>query len=327
MPDSNLKVDTVSAYRKSGAMPATPPIRIAHVSDLHFIDSWVPIRLRRQLRKWSMGDHNQDALKALESKLKQLMPDIVIASGDLATLGDRASTAAAYSFLSNVTQETCRLPSERLIVIPGNHDTLLKYCRISPSRAYDSVVGSVPIFREIEIRGFPVFVFSFDSSIDTRGEWWPFAASKGRVKPETFIKFNDEAFELRQNNPGRFEEGLKIAIVHHHPLPVPNKEFQAFTVMQNGGTFIAHMQSNGVNLVLHGHEHFPYSCTYRYDQREDPTIVVSAGTASQFGSAVNSFSFIEFQPWQKLGLRQYDYYSEAGFAENFNGSTTFWFRQ
>ncbi len=212
-------------------------------------------------------------------------------------------------------------------MIPGNHDSLLTYLRLERSRAYDSVVGPVPILREFEIRGFPVVLFSFDSSIERSGEWWPFRASRGKVRPERFIEFNDEIFRLRQLDAERFDRALKIAVVHHHPLPVPNKDFESFTVMQNGGTFIAHMQSNNINLILHGHEHFPYSCSYRYDQSTDWSIVVSAGSASQWGKAVNSFSFLEFYPWQRLNLRQFDYYGDPGFSENFNGGRTFWFER
>lgn len=321
--------DSLRSYRQSGALAEEPPLKVAHLSDLHFLKlaAKLPERLKNFLRRHHMGDHNDRVLRALRSKIGQLGPDLIIVSGDLTTLGDRQSLLEAHRFLFDLTQKECGLGVERLVVIPGNHDSLPRYFYIRKSRPYDSVFGCCTLFREIEIRGFPVLIFSFDSSIDRRGEWWPLAASKGRVRADVFIDFNDQLFGLHKANPERFESGLKLAVVHHHPLPVPHKELESFTVMQNGGTFIAHMQSNSMNVVLHGHEHFPYSCSYRYEQNKGDIIVISAGTASQNGTVnnTNTFNFIELHPWQKLTLKQFDY-RETGFSENFNGSKTFWFR-
>ncbi len=91
MPDRSPNWrDSLTTYRRSGAIPDAPPIEIAHISDLHFINLNLPNWCKAQLRKRGIGDHNEAALAALASKVGQLAPDLIVASGDLATLGDRS---------------------------------------------------------------------------------------------------------------------------------------------------------------------------------------------------------------------------------------------
>lgn len=72
-----------------------------------------------------------------------------------------------------------------------------------------------------------------------------------------------------------WEKILKIAVVHHHPMPIPyvSTEFKervkaSFTVFYNAGTFLREIGRSGIELVLHGHKHFVGFTRVSYDLRQ-----------------------------------------------------------
>src|SRR5215203_6249645 len=73
---------------------------IAHLSDIHCGDpNFVPSLMDRAI-----------------AEINELEPDIVICSGDLTTFGFKAEYLQAREYLD-------KLHSDRLVVIPGNHDS------------------------------------------------------------------------------------------------------------------------------------------------------------------------------------------------------------
>ncbi len=101
-----------------------------------------------------------------------------------------------------------------------------------------------------------VFVLPFDSNAKVmlatgyvgRGEIYSAAAKL------------DTAAKQRQ---APFVYALRIAIVHHHPAPVPFaivKEgalsFEPFLVFRNAGEFLRLLSTRSFDLVLHGHHHY-----------------------------------------------------------------------
>ncbi|MBM3133776.1 MAG: hypothetical protein FJZ89_00490 [Chloroflexi bacterium] len=94
-----------------------------HLSDLHFSASprhaWEENIVLRAL----LGD-----LEALRAK-ENLTPDLILVSGDIAFSGAPEEYALAGHFFDELLRVS-RLPKERLIVVPGNHDVNRK--EISP---------------------------------------------------------------------------------------------------------------------------------------------------------------------------------------------------
>ncbi len=101
-------------------------LRVLHLSDLH----WAP---------WSADDLKivVDALLADLAKLKadrQLEPDIIIFSGDLAMGGDDSSWfQGGYDALINPLIAQTGVPVERVFIAPGNHDIARDEVRARPS--------------------------------------------------------------------------------------------------------------------------------------------------------------------------------------------------
>src|SRR4051812_48668645 len=114
--------DSLESFRSSGAMIALPRVRIAHISDLHFVSHW----LLKRIHPKGLRGHNPDALEALGIALCEIRPDILFCTGDQSTWGDRSSLRAAHKYLRDLSQR-CGVEESRVFVVPGNHDVLLHY--------------------------------------------------------------------------------------------------------------------------------------------------------------------------------------------------------
>lgn len=312
--------DSLASYRDSASTAALPSIKIVHVSDMHFVTSpfW-----RKFEGLWAgVNGHNPDTLPALLCEIPPLKPDILVATGDQTTLGDNHSLTAARDFLLKLGEQS-GVPEERIFWIPGNHDILLNYYAPFAYRLrnYEKVFGPIPSASFHDIEGSKVAVFSFDSTLDRKGLLWPVVGSRGKVSAKAFNSFNAQV--RSKQNSGEY---FKIALIHHHPLPIPFKTTGGvgieLTTMANGGTFIAHMQESGLNLILHGHEHYPYSCRYCYEPNGNDIVVAAAGTACQRGSKENTFNYLEIVPGVSVTIRRY-VYNEAGFHIDRGTTKTF----
>lgn len=304
--------DLLVSYKNNDAIAALPRLRIVHLSDLHFTTH----RVLRRLALWSgMNGHDEEICSALQTMVATLRPHLIFATGDQTTWGDRTSLAAARKFLLQLAWEA-EVPDEHVFWIPGNHDILIHYyCRLFPyGRAYDKVFGELAAAKIIEAGSYKVMVCSFDSTLDRSRQWspwWPIVGSRGSISRDSFNRYNAAV-----QNCNSAEKYFKIAQIHHHPLPIPYKAVDGvgleLTTMTNGGTFIAYMQESGVDLVLHGHEHYPYSCRYCFDPSHPELVVAAAGSASQAKAAFNSFNYLEVVPDKRIIVNEYRY-SETGF--------------
>lgn len=255
---------------------------------------------------------------ALGNALNELRPDLLLVSGDHTTWGDRPSLRASRKFILDLAAKIA-LGKERVFWVPGNHDVLLNYYFGNRflRRNYDMVYGNTEPCRFVSVAGYDIGIFSFDSTLDRTGQrspLWPLVGSRGKVTRKSFNEYN---FAANTSDAKRCT--FKIALIHHHPLPIPYKGSEEvgleLTTMSNGGTFIAHMQESHVDLVLHGHEHYPYSCRYSFDPNCPDIVVAAAGTASQRGTQQNSFNYLEIVPRNRIVIRKYDYH-EIGFKRS-----------
>lgn len=87
-------------------------IRWLHLSDFHF----------RQSQSWSQDYVLTSLLKSIRGSLKKLgRPDLLFITGDVAFSGKQEEYVLAQEFVLELLKQT-GLPSERLFIIPGNHD-------------------------------------------------------------------------------------------------------------------------------------------------------------------------------------------------------------
>ncbi|HEU0015459.1 MAG TPA: metallophosphoesterase [Longimicrobium sp.] len=106
--DDTLQV-TIGLHARTPAADA--PVRILHLSDLHFTGGTPP----RAKLQWLLDDLTKGA-PPLAERL-----DYLVVSGDMGDRGSAAGLAAAKEFVSLLI-EHFSLSAERCILVPGNHD-------------------------------------------------------------------------------------------------------------------------------------------------------------------------------------------------------------
>jgi 3',5'-cyclic-AMP phosphodiesterase len=231
--------------------------RIAHISDLHCgSPHFVPNLLERAI-----------------VEINDLTPDVVVCSGDLTTFGFRPEYAEAAEYLS-------RLQCERLVVVPGNHDSRnVGYVHFEE---YFGTRNSVVHVNGVSV----VAVDSSEPDLD-HGQ-----IGRGRYP------WIAEQYEP----PADF----RVFVLHHHLLPVPGTGRER-NIVHDAGDTLEVLQSAGVNLVLSGHKHVPYAW------KLENIFVVNAGTVSSLrlrGRGRPCYNLIEVEGRHVDVWRKYPFHGQ-----------------
>ena len=226
---------------------------IAHISDLHF-------RADTKTDEW--------VLQALQNSLVATKPDLLFVTGDLidSSIGDNAASAvqAALAKSRAYVESLCRAldldPQKSLFVVPGNHDYRIKGLFFKKSQAdwFRREFGKY--FEFAAIPGMNVVVFMFDSNSTDSG----LNLASGLIERERFTEFERDVLSVRSNAQCNWYDCTKIALLHHHPMPIGPTEHRLniadrdeFLLLKNAGLFMQQMTRSEINLVFHGHKHYP----------------------------------------------------------------------
>ena len=197
---------------------------IAHISDIHCGGpDFVPSLMERAV-----------------AEINELEPDLIICSGDLTTFGFKQEFLMAREYLD-------RLNCERMVVIPGNHDS-----RNVGYLHFEEFFGE----RHSVLRLEEITVVAVDSSEPDLDH-----GQIGRAR----YSWIEEQFA----GPADF----RIFVMHHHLLPVPGTGRER-NIVYDAGDVIECLQGAQVDLVLSGHKHVPYAW------RLEDMFVVNTGTVS-----------------------------------------------
>jgi 3',5'-cyclic AMP phosphodiesterase CpdA len=199
-------------------------LRIAHISDLH-----------------CGSPHFQAELleRAIE-EINELQPGVTVITGDLTADGFKGEYQIAREFVD-------RIECERLIVVPGNHDS-----RNVGYVHFEDMFG--PRHSELHMNG--VSIVAEDSS-----------------EPDL------DHGQIGRNRYGTIEDSfsrpadLRIFVLHHHLLPIPGTGRER-NIVYDAGDLLEVLLRSGVHLVLAGHKHVPYAW------RLENLFVVTTGTVS-----------------------------------------------
>ena len=198
---------------------------IAQISDLHCgSPHYVPTLLDRAI-----------------VEVNELAPDLVIVSGDLTGDGFRGEYELAR-------EELDRIECERMLVIPGNHDS-----RNVGYVHFEELFGE----RRSELHHEGVSILAVDS---TEPDLDHGVIGRGRYE------WIEERFAAN-------DAWLRIFVLHHHLLPVPGTGRERNVVHDAGDTLECLLRA-GTDLVLSGHKHVPYAWHL------EGLHVVNAGTVS-----------------------------------------------
>lgn len=244
----------------------------AHISDLHF------------------GRENESLLAALHEALANLQPDLVVISGDITQRALNRQFIAARTFIDDLN-----LP---LLIIAGNHDVPvynLAQRFISPWRQWKKYLGYElePVVSDEEFIAVGVNTVRKTGSLL---DW-----SRGRINI-------DQAEKISQTMLEAPETKLRI-VVAHHPFWIP-EDFRYRRLVGGVERAFEIFQESGVDVILGGHIHLPYTHLHR------GIIIGHAGTtvSSRFIKGTpNSFKVIRGNREDlSFELRQWDGHRFSG---------------
>ena len=218
---------------------------IAHLSDLHF------------------GAHDDRLVAAVEARLDELNPELVVISGDFTQRARTEQFKEACKFL-----ERLKDAGHEVLGVPGNHDVpLYDVLRrfLSPLTRYRRYIDET-LCPFHEIPGAAVLGINTARSLTFKD---------GRISEEQ-VAFIHEAF-------ARSRFGVSRILVTHHPLfalPVSDEEELGKPIGRQPLALEA-IEDAGVDLLLAGHNHRA-STHHARDLVTDAgsALVIQAGTAT-----------------------------------------------
>jgi 3',5'-cyclic AMP phosphodiesterase CpdA len=112
-----------------------------------------------------------------------------------------------------------------------------------------------------------------------------------------------EHYEFIRESFDRAEERLKIFIIHHHLIPIPGTGRER-NIIFDAGDVLELLNDVGVDLVLSGHKHVPYSW------KLEDMFIMNAGTASTRrlrGNTRPCYNIIEIEDGHVRVFRKYPF--------------------
>lgn len=235
---------------QSPGIPAAPepgrPFKLVHLSDFHLCRpqgappaAWAGKRAISFLAWQTRRRHeNRPAvLSAMIQALAKLSWDQAVVTGDLTQLGLPAEYRLARCCLEAIG------PPERVLVVPGNHDALVKSPFSESFALWADFMGlddGPPVFPTLRIRR-RVALIGLSSARPT----WPFSAA-GRLGA-------DQRGRLGRILAQTGRQGFfRVVLVHHPLLPGQVSRRKSLT---DAPALRALLRRYGAELVLHGHTH------------------------------------------------------------------------
>jgi hypothetical protein len=157
-----------------------------------------------------------------------------------------------------------------------------------------------------------LFLYPFDSSTSAT------SAACGAIKPAQF--------EAAQSSDTAADGMYKIALLHHHSLPIPYDSAQeSMMVLKNAGAFLSEAAKLGVRLVLSGHKHHQHFSRVTINAEtpdESQLCVLNTGSPTagrKPGTFGHNFSVIEIH--RHGGAKIIPYHAAGG---TFNPKSGYW---
>ncbi len=212
-----------------------------------------------------------DLLERSILEINDTDPKVVVVSGDLTDAGYRQEYETAAEYIAKIR-------CENVMVIPGNHDS--------------RNVGYIHFER---LFGERYSVIEFDEAIMVGVDSSEPDLNDGRVGREHY-DFIHESFAGAGDR-------LKIFVVHHHLIPIPGTGRER-NIIFDAGDVLELLADAGVDLVLSGHKHVPYSW------KLEDMFIVNAGTASTTrlrGNTRPCYNVIEVENERVRVFRKYPF--------------------
>jgi len=216
--------------------------RIIHLSDLHF------------------GAHDPRLIEAVEARIAEEQPDLVVISGDFTQRAKTEQFKEACHFLSRLKDA-----GFEVLGVPGNHDVpLYDVLRrfLSPLTRYKRYIDD-ELCPYHELDGAVVLGINTARSL---------TFSDGRISHEQ-MAFIRKTFERSRDVPR--------ILVTHHPLFALQVGNEVANAVGRSELALDAIAEAGVNMLLAGHNHRSSTHSARdLATRAGPALVIQAGTAT-----------------------------------------------
>ena len=217
--------------------------RIVHLSDLHF------------------GAHDQRLVEAVEGRVDELKPDLVVISGDFTQRARTEQFREACEFLDRLRDR-----GHEVLGVPGNHDVALYDVLrrfLSPLARYRRFIDE-SLCPFVEIGGVAVLGINTARSLTFKD---------GRMN-------RDQVDFIRETFARTPSESMRI-LVTHHPLFALQVGKQVERAIGRQELALDAVEESGVDILLAGHNHHASSQDASdLVTRAGGVLVVQAGTAT-----------------------------------------------
>jgi 3',5'-cyclic AMP phosphodiesterase CpdA len=338
------------------------PLRLLHISDLHFTP--FPIPATDVDDKLAVAD--LDALIRVQDRADQLLRDLrrtfreraqwphgIIVSGDLVDKGGtaraddgRSEFDVAVRFLERLA-DLFSLSNDRVFVVPGNHDIdwTPGLNRLQRYRSYlDAVAGFrspyeqagrlVPRFEQLRSEdGTVILDLALLASPTFSGEPDPGAGALRDSLREMLATAGDEASGLdleRAFSPRPLDiaalgaqqlreisehehhrDSVRIAVLHHHLLPIDTVEITPFESVVDGGRVLDTLIRSGYDLILTGHKHERRLSRLHQDAGAVDVLTGPSLFLTNPGGTRAGFTMIDVQPARSPSYAVLHYFDSA----------------
>lgn len=311
-------------------------LRIIHISDLHFGPKHQFAAERAAGGDKTKGDF-QTLAQSLIADLKSLddaagteekPPQIVCITGDLTEKATSAEFRQARQFCKDIAS------LGPLAVIPGNHDIdwtqAERAHRMEPWQDFITKLRGQYDDWSADERDARVVVEFADSHnliiAEINSSAWveenEESAQRGELSEDALTSLNDQLEALSYE---RKQSCIKIAIVHHHPILIPDlvEPGRGYDSIQGARHLLRSLRHHGFHLLLHGHKHMPFTFTedslpaQQTIRHKYPLFIVCGGSASSTELAeeqANCYNVIDLK-WLP-GANQYRCYVETRMLKN-----------
>jgi 3',5'-cyclic AMP phosphodiesterase CpdA len=253
--------------------PHLPPLPTPRLSELAGKRALGYLNWRRNRHKY----HRRDVLDLLVSDMLAQSPDHIAITGDIVNLALEAEFALSRAWIESVGAP------DRVTAIPGNHDA---YVRATQHRfvevtgdyvAGDDMAAQVATFPSVRRRG-PLALIGVSSAIPT-----PPLMATGRLGRGQLDALAQILSKLSS------EQAFRVLLIHH-----PLRSDAWAKRLTDSSELLALLRRQGVELILHGHDHVHSTVWIDGPNGAIPAIGVPSASALAHGrypaAAYNLFS-------------------------------------
>ena len=275
----------------------TRQIEIIHLSDIHFGEDhrFIPPLT-------SEGDRAAGAgIPKLLEKLQEdfegpdtSCPVIFCITGDITTTASYDEFDQAESFINSLAQSRifgCERGMKSILIVPGNHDVSYTGKSIGErwqrwvefnNRLYGTAVKRENPWAVSKvcdlIDEFGVVVLCLNSCIYIEKD--KLSEKRGELDDKQLLKIKQE---LQNIEPSRLDSAIRIALIHHHPVLIPElvEKDRGYDAVVQADKLLTILHQFGFHLLLHGHKHYPLTfledINVGFLENDDQPIMVVAG--------------------------------------------------